>query len=124
MFAHRSFLDTGVEVAGSSDYPCGPYEPLLAIQSCVTRQGFDGSVLGARQRITPYEALGLYTTGAAYASGEQDVKGRLAPGYLADFVVLGDDPLGTDPANIASIPVRETYVGGRRVWPTAEASCG
>jgi predicted amidohydrolase YtcJ len=124
MFAHRSFLDAGVAVAGSSDYPCGPYEPLLALQSCVTRQGFDGPVLGASQRISPYEALGLYTTGAAYASGEHDVKGRLAPGYLADFIVLGGDPLATDPASIASIPVCETYVGGRRVWPAAESTCG
>lgn len=116
MFAHRSFLDAGIPVAGSSDYFCGPFEPLLALQSCVTRRGTDGVVVGASQRITPYEALALYTTGAAYASDEQDVKGRLAPGYLADFVVLGDNPLTVDPDHLSEIPVRETYVGGKLVW--------
>jgi predicted amidohydrolase YtcJ len=117
MFAHRSLLDAGVAVAGSSDYPCGPFEPLLAMQSCVTRTGWDGTPLGLSQRISPLEALELYTTGAAYASGEQAVKGRLAPGYLADFVVLGEDPLLVDPSRLGSIDVRSTYVGGAQVWP-------
>ncbi len=54
MFAHRWFLDAGVAVAGSSDYPCGPYEPLLAMQSCVTRRGADGAPIGENQRISPY----------------------------------------------------------------------
>jgi predicted amidohydrolase YtcJ len=116
MFAHRAFLDRGVAVAGSSDYPCGPFEPLLAMQSCVTRRGWDGAEIGLSQRITPLEALELYTTAGAYASGEQDRKGRLAPGYLADFVVLGADPLTTPPDEIAAIPVRATYVGGQQVW--------
>lgn len=117
MFAHRWLLDAGVAVAGSSDYPCGPYEPLLALQSCTTRRGWDGVLVGENQRITPAEALALYTTGAAYASEEDHVKGRLAPGYLADFVVLEDDPLSVEPSALGAIAVRETYVGGRRVWP-------
>ena len=118
MFAHRSLLDAGVAVAGSSDYSCGPFEPLLAIQSCVTRRGYDGAVLGPSQRITPLEALALYTTGSAHATGEERVKGRLAPGYLADFAVLGADPLTADPDRLSEIPVLATYLGGRKVWPT------
>jgi predicted amidohydrolase YtcJ len=62
------------------------------------------------------EALELYTTAGAYASGEQDRKGRLASGYLADFVVLGADPLTTPHDELAAIPVRATYVGGQQVW--------
>jgi hypothetical protein len=120
MFAHRAFLDHGVAVAGSSDYPCGPFQPLLALQSCVTRTGYDGVPLGVSQRITPREALALYTVSAAYASGEDATKGRLAPGYLADFVVLGDDPLTADPSTLGAIPVRATYVGGARVWSAAD----
>jgi predicted amidohydrolase YtcJ len=118
MFAHRSFLDLGVAVAGSSDYPCGPFEPLLAMQSCVTRKGWDGAEVGLSQRITPLEALELYTTAGAYASGEQDRKGRLATGFLADFVVLGADPTATPHDEIGAIPVQATYVGGQRVWST------
>jgi predicted amidohydrolase YtcJ len=119
MFAHRSFLDYGVAVAGSSDYPCGPFEPLLALQSCVTRRGWDGTPLGLSQRITPQEALALYTVNAAYASGESHIKGRLAPGYLADFVVLDDDPYTVDPATLGALGIRATYVGGVPVWERA-----
>jgi predicted amidohydrolase YtcJ len=117
MFAHRSFIDAGVLVAGSSDFPCGPFEPLLALQSCVTRRGGDGVPVGAEQRIGVREALALYTTWAAQVAGRSDRSGRIAPGQLADFVVLGDDPLTVDPRALAGIPVRATYVGGARVWP-------
>ncbi|MGH7707300.1 MAG: amidohydrolase [Vulcanimicrobiaceae bacterium] len=116
MFAHRSFLDYGVAVAGSSDYPCGPFAPLLALQSCITRTGGDGTPLGTSQRITAREALALYTVGAAAAAGEDRIKGRLAPGYLADFVVLDDDPLTVDPATLGDLGIRATYVGGVPVW--------
>ncbi|MCW2943862.1 MAG: putative amidohydrolase ytcJ [Actinoallomurus sp.] len=116
MFAHRSFLDAGVTVAGSSDYPCGPYEPLLGLQSMVTREGLDdGEPVGTSQRVSVEEALRIFTVGSAEAEDASGVKGRLAPGYLADFVVLGENPLTIDPHGIASIPVRATYVGGERV---------
>lgn len=116
MFAHRSFLDAGVTVAGSSDYPCGPFEPLLGIQSMVTRTGVDdGETVGASQRVTPAEALRIFTLGSAEACDEADRKGRIVPGYLADFVVLGDNPLTAEPASISGIGVRATYVGGERV---------
>lgn len=119
MFAHRSFLDAGVTVAGSSDYPCGPFEPLLGLQSMVTRTGLDdGEPVGPSQRVSAAEALRIFTLGSAEACGEERIKGRLAPGYLADFVVLGDDPRTADPHGIAEIPVRATYVGGTRVHPT------
>ena len=67
------------------------------------------------QRITVREAFGLYTTGAAYAAGEERSKGTLAPGMLADFVALGRDPFQVPPAEIVDIPVRSTWSGGRLV---------
>jgi hypothetical protein len=112
MFAHRSFLDSGIHVSGASDNPCGPYEPLLAIQSCVTRKGSTGEVLGANQRITPQEALYLYTMASAYASFEENIKGSITPGKLADLVVLREDPRRVDPDEIKDIPVEMTVVGG------------
>lgn len=116
MFAHRAFLDAGVTVAGSSDFPCGSYEPLLGIQSMVTREGLDdGEPVGVSQRVTPAEALRIFTVGSAEAEGVTD-RGRLAPGHLADFVVLAENPLTADPYGIASIPVLATYVGGRPVY--------
>ncbi|WP_020500299.1 amidohydrolase [Sciscionella marina] len=115
MFAHRSFLDSGITVAGSSDYPCGPVEPLLAVQSCVTRTSANGDLLGPSQRISVREALALYTVGSASATGEEATKGRLAPGYLADFVVLGADPETSAPDEIGRIPVVSTWVGAEQV---------
>jgi predicted amidohydrolase YtcJ len=119
MFAHRWFLDAGVGVAGSSDYPCGPYEPLYNMQSCVTRRGDDGAVVGPAQCITSAEALDLYTVHAADAAGEAACKGRIAPGFLADFVVLEEDPLQVTPSRLAGIAVEATYVGGAPVWARA-----
>ena len=117
MFAHRSFLDKGVTVAGSSDYPCGPYQPLFGLQSLVTRTGVDdGATVGASQKVSAAEALSIFTLGSAEASGEESFKGRLAPGYLADFTVLGENPLTIDPHGIADIDVRATYVGGDEVY--------
>ena len=112
MFAHRSFLDYGIPVSGSSDNPCGPYEPLLAIQSCVTRKSAAGEVLAAKQRITVDEAIYLYTQASAYASFEENLKGSIQPGKLADLVVLGADPRRVDPDEIKDIPVEMTVVGG------------
>jgi hypothetical protein len=121
MFAHRSFLDAGVTVAASSDYPCGPYEPLLGIQSMVTRRGYDGADIGPSQRISPAEALAMYTTNAAVAVGGTDRTGRLTPGSLADFAVLASDPLATAPPEISAIPVHATYVAGSPVWTAPRA---
>jgi len=112
MFAHRSFLDYGIGVSGSSDHPCGPYEPLMAIQSCVTRKSSAGEMLGARQRITVEEALQLYTMSSAYASFEEDLKGSISSGKVADLVVLREDPRRVDPDEIKDIPVDMTIVGG------------
>jgi predicted amidohydrolase YtcJ len=119
MFAHRAMLDAGVPVAGSSDYPCGPFEPLFAMQSCVLRHDVTGVPLGVSQRITAPEALTPYTTASAYASAEERTKGCLAPGYLADFVVLAENPLAVEPAAVRDIPVLQTWLGGACVWSAA-----
>ncbi|TMQ85707.1 amidohydrolase, partial [Actinomadura soli] len=71
---------------------------------------------GQDERLTPYEALEVYTAGSAAASGDQDDKGRITVGRLADFTVLGQDPLHAEPDELAQIPVLSTWVGGRQVW--------
>jgi predicted amidohydrolase YtcJ len=116
MFAQRSFLDAGIVSTGATDYWPGPYEPLMGIQSCVTRADMSGKVWGANQRITPEEALRVYTLHGAYASFEERDKGSIAPGKLADLVVLGEDPTRIDPHRIQHIPVERTVVGGRTVY--------
>ena len=74
MFAHRSFLDFDIPVPGASDYTPGPFEPLMALQSMVTRRDFDGQVWGASQRVTVDEALRIGTLHGARASYEERAK--------------------------------------------------
>jgi predicted amidohydrolase YtcJ len=116
MFAHRSFLDYGIHVGPASDYIPGPYEPLMAIQSMVTRTDYRGRVWGANQKITVPEALRICTRGGAYASREEGVKGSITPGKLGDFVLLGSDPHTTDPGAIKDIKVARTVMDGRVTW--------
>lgn len=116
MFAMRSFLDHGISATGSSDYIPGPFEPLMGIQSCVTRRGKDGKVWGGSQRITVEEAIRCYTRHGAWASFDETRKGSIEAGKLADLVVLGRDPSKVDPDTIMTIPVEGTMVGGRWAW--------
>lgn len=113
---HRSMLDAGLAVAGSSDYPIVPIDPLLAVQSMVTRRTGSGRVIGDAQRLSVPEALSVYATGSAHATGEAGVKGTLAEGKLADFVVLERDLTSVDPAEIAGVRPLSTWVGAEQVW--------
>ena len=117
MFAHRSFLDYGIPVPGASDYTPGPFEPLMAIQSMVTRQDFNGQVWGGNQRVTVDEAFRIATLHGARASYEEADKGSITAGKLADFVMLEQDPHDVDPDTIKEIPIARTVVGGRTVYP-------
>ncbi|MDH3272661.1 MAG: amidohydrolase [Gemmatimonadota bacterium] len=116
MFAHKSFLDYGIMVAPASDHSPGPYEPLMAIQSMVTRKDYSGRVWGPSQRITLDQALKVCTVHGAYASHEERVKGSITAGKLADFVILEQSPYDVDPDRIKEIRVVRTVVGGRTVF--------
>ncbi len=116
MFAVRSFLDAGIRVTQASDYPPGPFEPMMALRSEVTRTDSHGNVWGARQRVTVEEALRVGTLNGAYASFDEDRKGSVTAGKLADLVVLGRDPLKVDPMALIDILVERTMAGGRWVY--------
>jgi predicted amidohydrolase YtcJ len=117
MFAHRSFLDTGIAVPGASDYGPGPFEPLMAIQSMVTRRDYRGREWGPNQRVTVDEAIRIGTINGARASSEEAIKGSITAGKLADFVVLEQDPHSVDPNQIKDIKIARTVVGGRTMYP-------
>ena len=116
MFAHKSFIDYGIPVAPASDYTPGPYEPLMAIQSMVTRKDFDGRVWGPNQRISIEDALKICTINGAYASYEEGIKGCITTGKLADFVILADAPQDVDPDQIKHIEIVRTVVGGKTMY--------
>ncbi|HEU4629432.1 MAG TPA: amidohydrolase family protein [Gemmatimonadaceae bacterium] len=116
MFALRTFLDAGIPATQASDYPPGPFEPMMALQSEVTRTDLRGTPWGPRQRITVDEAIRVGTLHGAHASFEERLKGSITPGKLADLVVLARDPRREDPGTLVDIPVERTMVGGRWVY--------
>jgi len=116
MFAHRLFIDYGIPVAAGSDYPPGPFEVLMGIQSMVTRTDMQGREWGPSQKITVPEALRVCTINGAHASFEEDIKGTITAGKLGDFVILEEDPHVVDPFAIKDIRVVRTVVGGRSTY--------
>jgi predicted amidohydrolase YtcJ len=116
MFALRSFLDAGIPATQASDYPPGPFEPMMALQSEVTRTDMKGQVWGARQKITVEEAIRVGTINGAHASYEENLKGSIEPGKLADLVVLGRDPFTEPSSSLVTIPIERTMTGGKWVY--------
>jgi predicted amidohydrolase YtcJ len=116
MFAHKSFIDAGIPVAPASDYTPGPFEPMMALQSLVTRKDAAGNVWGASQKLTVAEAMQVCTMNGAYASFEENLKGSLTPGKLADIVLLEQDPFETEPDSLKNIKVNETILGGNTTF--------
>ncbi len=118
-YAFRSLLDARATVAFGSDWDVAPISPILGIAAAVTRRTIDGKNPGGwvpEQRITVEEALRAYTVSAAYAAFEEKDKGSLAPGRLADFVILASDPFRVRPDELEKIEVDATVVGGKMVY--------
>jgi predicted amidohydrolase YtcJ len=116
MFALRSFIDAGIRPTQASDYPPGPFEPMMALQSEVTRTDTKGTVWGAKLKISLEEAIRVGTMHGAFASYEENLKGSIEPGKLADLVVLGRDPFKAEPSQLVNTPIERTMVGGKWVW--------
>lgn len=123
---YRSLFDAGVIVGGGSDHmqkiggkrSVNPYHPFLGIWIAVTRQPRRlDHVFHPEQRISREEALRLYTINNAYLTFEENHKGSLETGKLADFVILNADILTCPVEQIPDITVSATYVGGRKVYP-------
>ena len=112
MHANRSALDLGIPVAGNSDYGVSAADPLLRIQSMVTRTSAEGKVYGAEQRLSAEEAIAVWTLGSAYSTFDEDVKGSIEVGKLADFVILSDDPTAVPADRIKDIAVEMTFIDG------------
>jgi predicted amidohydrolase YtcJ len=107
LYPLKRLLKKGIQIVGGSDCPMEPLSPLLGVQAAVTRAFFP------EERLTVDEALRLYTINAAYASFEENIKGSIENGKLADFTVLSRDPREVLPNEIGCINVEMTIIGGR-----------
>ena len=115
----KTMLEKGIHVSGSSDAPVESFDPMLAIHCAVTSTNLQGEPEGGwmpDQRLTVQEAVELYTTGSAYTAYEEEYKGKLKEGYLADFIVLSDDIFSIDEKEILSVKVEKTFLGGEEVY--------
>ena len=118
-YAWRSFLDHGVTLAFGTDWPVAPLDPMLGVYAAVTRATLDGKNPGGwipEEKITLPEAIEAYTMGAAFAEFQENEKGSISPGKLADMVIVSDNIIGLKPEAIRNAKVKTTIVGGKVVY--------
>src|SRR5206468_4178869 len=118
-YAFRTFLDHGVRLAFGTDWDVAPLNPLLGIYAAVTRATLDDKNPGGwfpEQKLTVSESIEAYTMGSAYAEFQDNEKGSITPGKLADMVLLSGDIFSIDPVKIRAVKVLKTIVGGKLVW--------
>jgi hypothetical protein len=116
-YAWSEFLNHGVTLAFGTDYPVEPVNPFRGIYAAVTRKSEDGKQeYYPAQKLTIEQAIAAYTTGSAFAEFDEKQKGTLAPGMLADFIVLDRDLTAIPPEKILNAHVLQTVVGGKTVY--------
>ena len=114
----KTLMKAGVSVSNGTDCPVESPSALRGIQCAITRKSLDGDgeVYLPHEAFTVQEALDSYTIRSAEASFDENKKGRIRPGMLADFVVLDEDPFRAAPDAIKDITVHATYLGGKKVF--------
>jgi hypothetical protein len=112
----RQLLDTGAVLAAGTDTPVERIDPIANFHAAVTRIMPDEAAFFPAQRMTREEALHAATLGAAYAAFEDEIKGSLEPGKLADVVILSEDLLRVDDERLRQTRVLATIVGGEIAW--------
>jgi predicted amidohydrolase YtcJ len=118
-YAFRTFLNDGVRLAFGTDWNVAPLNPMLTLYAATTRATLDGKNPNGwfpEQKLTVTEAVQAYTMGSAYAEFQDQEKGSITPGKLADMVILNDDIFQIDPVKIRDVKVTKTIVGGKVVW--------
>jgi predicted amidohydrolase YtcJ len=120
-YAWKSFLDAGVPLAFGTDYPVEPITPYRGVYCAVTRENEAGTMsFHPEEKLTIWQTLYAYTQGSAYAEFAETWKGKLAPGYVADFVVLDRDLTRIAPKEILGTQVLRTVVGGKTVYESSQ----
>ena len=121
-YAFRTFLQHGVRLALGTDWNVAPLNPMLTVYAAVTRATLDGKNPNGwfpEQKLSVAEAVEAYTMGSAYAEFQDQVKGSISAGKLADLVLLSEDIFSIEPARIREVKVLKTIVGGKVVWDSS-----
>lgn len=111
-----SSTEAGIMYTNHSDYPITPLDPMFIAWSAVERTSRSGVTIGSEERVTIYEAIKAMTINAAYQYKEEDKKGTLEPGKMADMVILSQNPLQINPTNLTNIEVLETIKEGHTIF--------
>jgi len=116
-YSWKTLMKMGATVSNGSDCPVEAPDVLAGMQCAVTRRDLNGfGPYLPNEAFTLREALDSYTKAGAYAAFREDSLGQIAPGYAADFVVLGENPFTTEVSSLKDIPIRMTFVNGQRVY--------
>ncbi len=124
-YAFRTFLDHGVRLALGTDWNVAPLNPMLTLYAATTRATLDGKNPQGwfpEQKLTIKEAIEAYTMGSAYAEFQENEKGSITVGKLADMALLSDDVLTIEPVKIREVKVLKTWVGGKLTYSADAAS--
>jgi predicted amidohydrolase YtcJ len=116
LYPINTLLKNGIRVAAGSDSPVVPADPLTGVYAAVSRRTISGKNVLSSEKITLAQALDLYTRHAALASFQEMIKGSIAPGMLADFVILNADPSKLSSEEIKDLKVEMTIIDGKVVW--------
>lgn len=116
MYPSKDFLDTGILCAAGSDSPVTTFNPMIGVHTAVNRQIFDGTQFGPQQKIALLDILKMYTYNAAYASFEENIKGSIEVGKLADLIVLDETLTTVDPQRLKDVAVTMTMLDGEIVF--------
>lgn len=116
----KTASEKGLKPTNHTDFNVAPIDQMMVVWTAVNRVSRNGEVIGAEERISPYQALQAITNNAAYQYFEEDHKGTLTEGKLADLVILDDNPLKVDPMKIKDIQVLETIKEGKSVYKSGK----
>lgn len=117
----KTSMDMGIVCTNHTDFPVTPVDQLFLLGTAVNRTSRSGKVMGEDQRLTPYEGLKAITINAAYQHKQEHLKGSIKVGKLADFVILGENPLTVEVDKIKDIEVLETIKEGVTIFKNTKS---
>lgn len=116
LYRLKSLVDKGIPLAAGSDAPVASFNPWKGISTAVNRRTVSGEEIGPAERLSRFQAIQMYSTGAAESAGWKHCRGMLRPGFQADFIVLQDDPLNCSIEQLWTMTTYQTWIGGTLVY--------